>query len=335
MKGLIGTLAMLATLVSPQLQAASSHTSCSAASQAGYVITRIQERSSSCNRGNLYTFTRLAGETVLETCVNNIPGGWVNSRLRSYTGSGICGSTSGTPKNIWQISNSHGQTKLNSCLQSGLPSGWVITRQTSYSGSGDCGQASGNKRIIYEVQSTAGQSQMNVCSGSVLPTGWQVGATSSSSSCGSGSGNLWKILNTAAPNAIALHRYANAKTGDRLYVTSRNDKGMAAYGYSYELIAAKVPDRAVFGTAPLHRYYNKATADSLYTISRDDAGQKKAGYDYAGTAANVYTAKVPNSTPLYRYWNPGNKHHLYLIEHFPDGVYGYRLERGEGFVYKP
>lgn len=328
-------LAALLSLSATNLYAASTTTSCSSASQPGYVITKVQENSGSCNGNNRYTFTKLAGESVLETCYNSIPSGWVNSKLRTYTGSGVCGSASGTPKTIWQISNSYGQTKLNSCRQSSLPTGWVITRLTSYSGPGDCGQASGSKKIKYEVQSTAGQTQMSVCSGSVLPTGWQVGATSSSSSCGSGSGNLWKIINTAPPTQIALYRYGNTKTADKVYVTKRDDTGMAARGYSYETTAAKVPNKAVFGTASLHRYYSKTSADSLYTINRDDAAQTKAGYAYSGVAANVYTAKVPNSTPLYRYWNPSNKHHLYLIEHYPSGVYGYKLEGSEGYVYKP
>lgn len=336
MKKLLGAIGLtLLGLGAFQAQAASTVTSCSSANQPGYVITRIQERSGTCNRNNLYTFTKLAGESLLDICYNSIPSGWVNSKLRTYTGSGACGTSSGTPKTIWQISNTYDQTKLNSCTQSRLPAGWVITRRTSYSGSGDCGSASGSKKEKYEIQSTAGQTQMSACSGSTLPSGWQVGSTTSSSSCGSGSGNLWRILNTAPPTLIALHRYGSAKTADRVYTTVRNDVGMAAYGYSYETVTAKVPNKAVFGTAALHRYYNKTTADSLFTITRDDLIQSKAGYAYVGVVANLYTAKVPNSTPLYRYWNPTNKHHLYLIEHIPTGIYGYQLEGSEGYLYQP
>lgn len=327
-------LAALFGLAITEVQAATTSTSCSSTAPSGTVMTKIQERSNSCSGGNLYTYTRLAGETVLDTCIRSTPTGWINSKERSYTGSGICGSSSGTPKTIWQISNSYGQVKLNSCSRT-LPTGWVITRQTSYSGAGDCGTASGSKRIKYEAQSTAGQSQMSVCNASVLPTDWEVGATSSSSNCGTGSGNLWKILNVSIPSKKSLFRYGNAKTSDKLYVTQRDDTNLSKLGYSYETISATVPGSAVFGTTPLHRYFNKTSSDSLYTITRDDSAQSKAGYAYVGIAASLYHAKVPNSVPFHRYWNPSNKHHLYLIEYYPDGVYGYRYEKAEGYVYKP
>lgn len=326
-------LAALLGLAITEVQAATTSTSCSSTAPSGTVLTKIQERSNSCSGGNLYTYTRLAGETVLDTCIRSTPTGWINSKERSYTGSGICGSSSGTPKTIWQISNSYGQVKLNSCSRT-LPTGWVITRQTSYSGAGDCGTASGSKRIKYEAQSTAGQSQMSVCNASVLPTGWEVGATSSSSNCGTGSGNLWKILNTKALTKVALHNYIG-KTGDNLYVTKRDDAGMALYKYSYNAIAAQVPSSAAFGTAVLHRYYNSSLSNSLYTIARDDAYYSKSGYAYVGVAANVYTAKVPNSTALHRYWNPTTKHHLYSVVYSSSGINGFKYEKVEGYVYKP
>jgi hypothetical protein len=330
-------LCILAALFSASitdLQAATTSTSCSSTAPSGYVMTKIQERSTSCSGGNLYTYTRLAGETVLDTCIRSIPSGWINTRERSYTGSGICGSSSGTPRLIWQITNSYGQVKLNSCTRT-LPTGWVITRQTSYSGSGDCGTASGSQRIKYEAQSTAGQSQMSVCNASILPSGWEVSATSSSSNCGTSSGNLWKILNLSMPSKTALHRYGNAKTSDKLYVIKRDDANLSKLGYSYEIISATVPSSVAFGTTPLHRYFNKTSSDSFYTISRNDTLQSKAGYAYSGVAANLYSAKVPNTVPFHRYWNPSNKHHLYLIEHYPDGVYGYQYEKVEGYVYQP
>ncbi|QKE65571.1 hypothetical protein HNE05_20140 [Aquipseudomonas campi] len=326
-------LAALFSVSVSDLQAATTSTSCSSTAPSGYVMTKIQERSTSCSGGNLYTYTRLAGETVLDTCIRTTPTGWVNTKERSYTGSGICGSSSGTPRLIWQITNSYGQTKLNSCLRT-LPTGWVITRQTSYSGSGDCGTASGSKRTKYEAQSTAGQSQMSVCNASTLPSGWEVGATSSSSNCGTGSGNLWKILNTKPLTKVALHHYIG-KTGDNMYVTKRDDAAMALYKYSYNAIAAQVPSSAAFGTTVLHRYYNSSIANSLYTIGRDDAYYSKVGYVYVGAAANVFTAKVPNATALHRYWNPTTKHHLYSVVYSSTGINGFKYEKAEGYVYKP
>lgn len=335
MNRICGLLTVLFGLASMEVYASSTTSSCSSTVQPGYALTKIQEKSSSCSGKNRYTFTKLAGETKLDTCTSVIPSGWVNSALKSYSGPGACGTSSTSPKQVWQISNTYDKTALNSCLSHSLPTGWVVTRQRSYSGSGDCGPATSSKRFIYEVQSSAGQSQMSVCSMSKLPTGWSIGATSSSSNCGSTSGNLWKILNLAVPDEAILHRYGNTKTGDKLYTTKRDDSAQAKQGYSYEAVAAKTPDKAVFGTTALHRYFNKSSSDSLYTITRDDALQTKAGYAYAGVAANVYTAKVPKATPLYRYWNATNKHHLYLIEHYPSGVYGYKLQGNEGYVYKP
>lgn len=336
MHRLLGVLVMTLGLVFAQALAARTLTSCSAVEQTGYVITNIQEQSSSCGGRSRYTFTELAGESLLESCSSKVPSGWVNSGIRTYNGRGECGNASPTTaKTIWQISNTYGQTKLVSCLQGGLPAGWVITQRTSYAGSGDCGQAGSRMKTRYEVQSTAGQPRMSVCSGSTVPAGWAVASTSSSSRCGSGSGNLWQIINNAAPALVDLHRYGNAKTAEKVYVTRRDDSAMAASGYSYETIAARVPGKAVFGTTALHRYYNKSRADSLYSIQRDDAAQSKAGYAYKGVAAYVYTAMVPGSTPLYRYWNPTNKRHLYLIEHYPSGLYGYKLKGSEGYLYKP
>lgn len=326
-------LSLLALCAPFGLQAATTSTSCNSTAPSGYVVTKIQGNSSSCSGNNLYTFTRLAGETMLDICVRGTPTGWINTKERSYTGSGICGSSSGTPKFIWQITNSYGQTKLNSCLRT-LPTGWVITRQTSYTGPGDCGTASGSTRQKYEAQSTAGQSQMSVCNASVLPSGWEVGATSSSTYCGSGSGNLWKILNTKPLTKVALHHYIG-KTGDNLYVTKRDDAGMALYKYSYNAIAAQAPSSAAFGTTVLHRYYNSSISDSFYTIGRDDANYSKFGYAYVGAAANVYTAKVPNSTALHRYWNPTTKHHLYSVVYSSTGINGFTYEKTEGYVYQP
>lgn len=327
-------LALLLAATAPGLQAATNVTSCSSTSKPGYAITAIQERSSSCSGKNRYTFMLLAGEKQLEVCNNVIPTGWINSKLRSYSGSGACGTASGTLKNIWQISNTYNQTKLTSCSRT-LPAGWVITKESSYSGSGDCGKASSGKLFKLEVQSTAGQTQMNVCRGSTLPSGWAVAATSNSSACGSSSGNLWKILNNAAPAKIALHHYANTKNGDHAYVTTRDDSNMAKLGYSYQSILATVPNKAVFGTTALHRYFNKGTSDSLYTTTRDDVLLKKSGYAYVAVAAQVYTAQVPKSVPLYRYWNATNKHHLYLTALYSNGVYGFKFEKIEGYVYLP
>ncbi|MGL4316387.1 MAG: hypothetical protein ACRCTL_07210 [Pseudomonas sp.] len=140
------------------------------------MITKIVSNSSACSGANQYTFTLLAGETTLDTCYASVPSGWINSKIRNYNGTGACGTSSGTPKQIWTISNTFGQLKLNACSRT-LPTGWVITRETSYTGSGDCGTSSGTPKQKFEAQSTAGQTQMNVCKGSVLPSGWQVGAT--------------------------------------------------------------------------------------------------------------------------------------------------------------
>ncbi|MDD0842116.1 hypothetical protein [Pseudomonas sp. Gutcm_11s] len=328
------TLALLLAAMAPCLQAATNITSCSATGKTGYAITKIQERASACSGKNLYTFTLLAGEKQLEICNNAIPAGWVNSKLRSYSGSGACGAANGIPKQVWQISNTYGQTKLTSCSRT-LPTGWVITKESSYSGLGDCGKASSGKLSKLEVQSTAGQTQLNVCRSSTLPSGWAVAATSSSSVCGSGSGNLWKILNNAPPAKIALHHYANTKNGDHMYVIKRDDPAMAKQGYSYQSVLATVPNKAVFGTTPLHRYYNKSSLDSLYTTTRDDALLSKSGYAYVAVATQVYTAAVPKSVPLYRYWNATNKHHLYLTALYSNGVYGFKFEKIEGYVYQP
>ncbi|MEK1907505.1 MAG: hypothetical protein AAAB13_17140 [Pseudomonas sp.] len=333
MQALNKAAAALFTLFAPfGVQAATTVKSCSAVDKPGYVITKVISNSSACSGNSQYTFTLLAGETRLDTCVRATPAGWINNKQTSYTGTGTCGTYSGTPKQIWQITNTRDQIKLNSCTRT-LPTGWVVTRVTNYSGSGDCGQTSGTPRQVFEAQSTAGQKQMNACSGSVLPTGWQVGSTSSSSVCGTTSGNLWKLLNTTPLTKVALHRYFSSKTGDNLYTVKRDDTNLAKYGYSYDAIIAYVPTTNLFGTSAFHRYFKAATSDSLYTTTRDDAGNAKSGYTYSSIAAYLYTAKVTDSVPLHRYWNPTNKHHLYTTQYFTNGAYGFQYEKIEGYLY--
>lgn len=325
---LLSTLVLLAPLGA---QAATTTKSCSPTEKPGYVMSKIISNSSACSGNSQYTFTLLAGETQLNSCVSTPPSGWINTKQSSYYGTGLCGTTNGPTKKTWQITNSSGQIKLKSCLRT-LPAGWVITRQISYTGSGDCGASAGSPVLQYEVQSSAGLSKLSVCSSSTLPSGWQVSATSSNSNCGTGSGTQWQILNNTTLSRTPLYRYTK-KNGDSLYTVQRNDSGMAAYGYRYDAITAYSPKGSYFGTTPLHRYFNATTADSLYTITRDDTAQNKAGYAYSGVAAYVYSAQVSKSVPLHRYWNPTNKHHLYTTQYFTNGAYGFQYEKIEGYLY--
>ncbi len=320
------------TLLAPfGLQAATTTKSCSPTDKPGYVMSKIISSSSSCSGNSQYIFTLLAGEKELNSCVSTPPSGWINTKQSSYYGTGLCGTTNGPTKKTWQITNSDGQIKLKSCLRT-LPAGWVITRQISYTGSGDCGASAGTPILQYEVQSSAGLSKLTACSSSALPSGWQIGSTSSNSNCGSGSGTQWQLLNTVALDKTPLYRYTK-KNGDNFYTVTRDDSGMAVYGYRYDSITAYSPKSSYFGTAPFHRYYNKTTADSLYTTVRDDTGQAKAGYAYVGVVAYLYAAKVSNTVALHRYWNPTNKHHYYTTQYFTNGAYGFQYEKIEGYLY--
>ena len=74
--------------------------------------------------------------------------------------------------------------------------------------------------------------------------------------------------------AVPLHQYWNKAIGDHHYTTTRNDAGLAAFGYSYDGVIAHVRGARLEDTVPMCRYFSPGARDHLVTTELREVGAR-------------------------------------------------------------
>jgi hypothetical protein len=144
-----------------------------------------------------------------------------------------------------------------------------------------------------------------------------------------------KHVRTYSDAGVPLHQYWNPTVGDHHYTITRNDAGLAAFGYTYEGAIAKVRGAKEGGTVPLCRYWSPGATDHLITTDCTKAPLAFFGYD-AERAPEMWVnpTQVPGTVPLYRYWNASIGDHYMTTVRNDAGLagFGYAFERIEAYV---
>ncbi len=141
-----------------------------------------------------------------------------------------------------------------------------------------------------------------------------------------------------ARGAVPLHRMYSASVQNHFYTTRADEQAFAAAGgYHEEGVTGRVlPDQRP-GSVALFRYDHPALGDHLYTVDRNDGGYAYFGYVFGSVTGYLFPQRVAGSIPLYRMWNPSLLDHFYTADPneawIAAGVYGYNLERVEGYLY--
>jgi hypothetical protein len=132
-----------------------------------------------------------------------------------------------------------------------------------------------------------------------------------------------------------LWQYWNTTTKDHFYTVSRNDGGLAGYGYKLERCVARVYTEYAPGMVGLNRYWNPVILNHFYTVDRNDAGMAYYGFSFENQEGLVYPYSITTAgIPLYRYYNAGYGDRFYTTD-FNElgwGNYGWTYERIEAYV---
>jgi hypothetical protein len=149
---------------------------------------------------------------------------------------------------------------------------------------------------------------------------------------------------TSFLDAVPLWEYWNGTSKDHFYTTTRNDPGLAWFGYSLSGNPAWVLPESASGTLPLKRYYSASNHHHFYSVHPETAcfgvlDISACGYAYEGIEGYVYTSQ-PGYTAAFRdYAQSSTLDHVYTTTwttwcwSYDISACGYSYFAGAGYVY--